>query len=267
MALGQHVRASAFDMVFCLNEKFWPAMWTWMSKAPIRVGFDPGWSQPPKTILRRLTLTHRLHNPNDPSRKSIHEVERCASLAALAGCLDAAGPLRLLLPAAAVAWADAAAGAPGLPVGSVPVCLQLSAKWSGDGWDSQTCVAVARSILDKFADVFLIITAGPGEEGFFENAAAVLPTDRYRLFTGLGIGQWAALMAKCRGLVSMDTGAVHLASAVNVPVVAVFPEMNFEHASSRWPPWQVAHRIIRRPAPAASDHFFAELCSALEALL
>ena len=266
-ALGEKIRSAAFDIVFCLNEKFWPAMWTWKSGAPVRLGFDPGWTQLPKTLLRRLTLTHRLPHPNDPARKSIHEVERYAALAAQAGCPSAVGPLRLEVPAEAKAWATPALASLGIPDNAVPIGLHLSAKWASEGWDSRTCLAVARAILDRFAAAFLIVTAGPGEERFFENAAAVLPPGRFHLFTDMELSHWAALTASCRALVSMDTGAVHLASAVATPVVVVFPERNFVHASSRWSPWQVPHRIIRRPAPASPDHFLTEICSALEDLL
>ncbi len=266
-SLGERIRAEAFDVVFCLNEKFWPAIWTWQSSAPMRLGFDPGWMQPPKALLRRLTLTHRLYNPNDPAQKSIHEVERYAALATLAGCPDATGPMRVSLSDEAKEWGKQELRMLDLPNHVVPVCLHLSAKWISEGWSSQTCIAVARSILDKFPAVFLFVTAGPSEDFLFKNAEIVLPTDRFHLFTDLELSQWAALMGQCHALVSMDTGAVHLAAAVNLPVVAVFPELNFVHASSRWSPWQVPNRIIHRPAPDAQDYFFAELCSALEALL
>ena len=260
--LGQTIRANAFDLVFCLNEKFWPALWTRMSGASIRLGFDPGWTQPPKALLRRLTLTHWLQNPNDPSLASIHEVERYAALAALAGCRMAQGPMQLALPESDDAWAR------GLTQQTpLPLALHLSAKWTSEGWSADSCVSVARSILEKFPTAFLYVTAGPGEERFFANAYAVLPADRFRLLNELSFSQWAALLRHCRALVSMDTGAVHLAAAVSTPVVDVFPAMNFTHASSRWSPWQVPHRIIRRLAPEDKAKFLSQICTALEAIL
>ena len=265
--LGRQIRAAAFDQVFCLNEKFWPAVWTYMSNATVCVGFDPGWSQPPKTLLRRLTLTHRLPSANDPSRPSAPEVERYAALAALAGCPGAAGPMRLTLPSAAQDWAKATLAelAPG--PADILIGLHLSAKWGSEGWGDGTCLDVAHALLDRFRQARLAVTAGPGEEKYFATAAAVLPPERFRLFNRLELMQWAALVSRCRALVSMDTGAVHLAAAVDTPVVTVFPEKNFVHASSRWSPWQVPHRILRRPAPVSRDDFCADLCTAVEELL
>ena len=265
--LGRQIRTAAFDQVFCLNEKFWPAVWSYMSNATDRVGFDPGWSQPPKALLRRLTLTHRLPAANDPAQVSAHEVERYAALAALAGCPDAAGPMRLTLPVRAQEWAKMVLGELAPDSADILIGLHLSAKWGSEGWGYGTCLAVARAILDRFPQVRLAVTAGPGEEKFFETAATVLPADRFRLFRRLELMQWAALIAGCRALVSMDTGAVHLAAAVGTPVAVVFPEKNFAHASSRWSPWQVPHRILRRPASVSRDDFYADLCAAVEELL
>lgn len=265
--LGQTIRANAFDLVFCLNEKFWPSLWARLSGASVRLGFDPGWTQPPKALLRRLTLTDWLQNPNDPSLPSIHEVERYAALGKLAGCETAMGPLKLMLPCDAKKWAAAQLAALGFSSDTLPVCLHLSAKWSSENWPEQTCTEVARAILERFPAVFLIVTAGPGEESFFASADSLLPAKRFHLFRNLTLAQWAALLAQSRGLVSMDTGAVHLAAAVNVPEVTVFPEVNFVHASSRWAPWQTPHRIIRRPAPSDKAIFFEQICTALEAIL
>ena len=62
-----------------------------------------------------------------------------------------------------------------------------------------------------------LLAGDAGRAAFFETAAAVLPPGRYYLFNRLELMQWAALMSRCRVLVSMDTGAVHLAAAVRTP--------------------------------------------------
>jgi ADP-heptose:LPS heptosyltransferase len=267
---GRQINAAGFDLVFCLNEKFWPAVWTRMSGAKIRLGFDPGWSQPPKALLRRLTLTHRLPAANDPSLPSIHEVERYAALAGLAadGPINFAGPSLLRLPDAAMAEAGAllVEKLPNSPR-AIPVALHLSAKWSSEGWGRETCLSAAGSILNRFPDVFLVVTAGPGEDRFFAGAADCLPADRFLLLSDLPFSGWAALLARCKALVTMDTGAVHLAAAVGTPVVDIFPKLNFAHASTRWAPWQVPHRILRRPGPARAELFWPEIHAALEDLL
>ena len=262
--LAGRIRGETFDAVICLNEKFWPTIWTACSGARFRLSFDPGRTQPLRALLRRSTLSHRLRSANDPSLVSIHEVERYAGLAALVGCRAAAGPMRFSLAAGAVDWARQLMAEQSA---QIPVCLHLSPKWASEGWPVSTAAAVARQLLERFPALFLYVTAGPGEDRYWSGADELLPAGRFRLCNNLSLAEWAALLSQCRALVSMDTGAVHLAAAVNTPVVDVFPELNFLHASSRWAPWQVPHRIVRRPSAERTTEFMSEIQAALEALL
>ena len=61
----------------------------------------------------------------------------------------------------------------------------------------------------------------------------------------LTFGQWAAAFSRCAAVVTHDTGAIHLASAVNIPVVAVYDRQNFNLCSKQWAPWMVSHRILQ----------------------
>jgi ADP-heptose:LPS heptosyltransferase len=55
-------------------------------------------------------------------------------------------------------------------------------------------------------------------------------------------------VAACRYLLSIDTGAVHIAAAVGTPVVDVFPEAGAQHTVPRWRPWMVPHQVVLKPA-------------------
>ncbi len=58
------------------------------------------------------------------------------------------------------------------------------------------------------------------------------------------IGQFACLLKNCKMLISSDSGPVHLASGVNIPVVAIFtrnqPGINFE----RWRPLSRGSKVV-----------------------
>ncbi|HXE73382.1 MAG TPA: glycosyltransferase family 9 protein, partial [Candidatus Nitrosotenuis sp.] len=60
------------------------------------------------------------------------------------------------------------------------------------------------------------------------------------------LGRWAAVLGQCRALITPDTGAVHVAAAMGVPVVDLFPQRHARHCVRRWRPFGVAHRVVLR---------------------
>lgn len=266
LGVGVWVRRRGFDMVFCLKEHPWASYWTWMSNAPVCLGLDPGWSQPTKSLQRKLAFTASHVYRTRLDRPSLHEVERYATLGRLAGCPDADGPLRLALPPAAASWAERELR-PRIPDGGpAPLAFHLSPKWEGEGWDGETYLRAIKAIREQFPDRCLVVTAGLDEAALTAKVKA-LADPRVLLFEGLDVPEWAALLARCAALVSMDTGAVHLAASVNTPVIDIFPARNCASVSSRWRPWMVPQRVLCRPAPEEESRFFDEICDALAALL
>ena len=58
---------------------------------------------------------------------------------------------------------------------------------------------------------------------------------------------YAGEVASCSYLISIDTGAVHVAAAMGVPVVDVFPQEGAHHTVPRWRPWMTPHRVVLKP--------------------
>ena len=59
--------------------------------------------------------------------------------------------------------------------------------------------------------------------------------------------QLAALLKKCRLLISGDSGPVHLAACVGTPVVAIFRNDIPGKNPERWGPWGRGHQVIAKP--------------------
>lgn len=269
VAFGFRVRRECFDAVFCLNEKFWPAIWALMSGASIRAGFDPGWSQFPKAVLRRLTLTHRVSLPNKPHEASIHEIDRYLQLLAPPGLNTHALPLRMCVPDSKKLTATNLLKAMFASNSHNVVCIHLSQKWTLEEWSETDLMPLLQTLLQE-TDHFFVLTAGPAEQDLGSHIESMLSSDRIRQAPRLELLTWAALLAQCRAIVTMDTGAVHVAAAVGCPVIDIFPTRNFIHASSRWAPWKVRHRSLERPLAGGADvrnRFFVEVAESLKQVL
>jgi len=77
------------------------------------------------------------------------------------------------------------------------------------------------------------------------------------LVGGLSFGQWCSVFEKSRIVVTMDTGATHVASAMRRPTVVVFEDRYFDLASQEWAPYRVPAVCLRKPATDAPQELAA----------
>jgi ADP-heptose:LPS heptosyltransferase len=238
------------DLVFVFSEKKRALRAAHASKAAQRIGFDPGWSQPIRSleVKRFLTMRFPIINSLD-SASRYHEVERYTRLVGkgLSHKFINGGGLRIFpLPAPeriCPARFEAHAG------------FQWTRKWLQGGWPESTL-----SILLETMPADTVVFVAPEEK---EWALSLIPeARRERVVCQPDLLAYAQTVAGCRYLLSIDTGAVHVAAAVGTPVVDVFPEAGAQHTVPRWRPWMVAHQVVLKPAPEVGP---SELVARVEA--
>lgn len=242
------VSVSEPDAAFLLTEKRKASVATYRARVPVRVGFDPGWSQPLKSLSNRVLLTHRLPYSNrleEPSK--IHEVERYAQLVDLylavlerAGTIDSSWRNRPLDPL----WLEinqseqesARAQIDCLKL-KKPVALQITPKWSLHGWNAEHL----KQFFSKLPEDRILLY-GPGEGDWVSAHWGESITAQGLCFSDLH--QYGGCLKECSALITPDTGAAHVAAAVGTPVVDVFPAVHSDHCVPRWRPWQVACEVV-----------------------
>jgi ADP-heptose:LPS heptosyltransferase len=230
------------------------------TRAPIRVGY---------TYVRRYLarLTSRLWlnrvaiseaDPalceRDPAYVVRHEVDQLLDLVALAGGAPVARDL--VVP---IGDADRAAVAH-VPAGGI--AFHLGARWFRDGWNLESTIETIRAL--RAFGVPIVATYGVDA---LEHIDAIRRADVADHVVGeLAFAQWAAVFEKSRIVVTVDTGATHVASAVRRPTVVLFEHRYFHLSSQEWSPYRVPSACLRKPATAASAELAATRASIVSAV-
>lgn len=172
---------------------------------------------------------------SDPHRHVRHEVDQLLDLVKLAGATKRVTHLRL-----DVRDEDRTALA-GLP--ERPIVLHLGLRWFGNGSSPES----TRALLGRLAGLGrpLLVTCPPESISY---AAAFSRIDgSCTILRDLPFFVWAAVFERAACVVTVDTGATHVAAAVRRPTVVAFEHRYFELNSQEWAPYDVPNVIVRKP--------------------
>jgi len=120
-------------------------------------------------------------------------------------------------------------------------------------WPLENFTALAKIILEKL-DIHVFIIGNTEEKHLGEKLVTAVG-HRVVNFAGLlTLPQTAALMERCSLYVGNDTGPMHLAAALRVPVVEISKhplsgDRNHPNSPTRFGPWNVPHVIVQPAQP------------------
>lgn len=121
-------------------------------------------------------------------------------------------------------WGDAYGNKPEEQLTKV-VGLNIGASWPTKRWPKESYARVAERLLDKGYGVAFF--GGPMDVALVEETLALMNQPRQhpllKVFTGkMSLMELAALLKRCAVLVTNDSGPMHIAVAMKVPVVSMF---------------------------------------------
>lgn len=125
------------------------------------------------------------------------------------------------------------------------VQMHPASRWLFKCWPAGR-VADLVNILHSRGERIVLTGAGDGNEAaYMDEVRKRLRQPAVDLAGQLDLRSLAALTARARLFVGVDSAPMHIASAMGTPVVALFgPSGDVE-----WGPWQVAHRIVASDMP------------------
>ena len=248
LALVRQLRRFAPDVVFDLFCNPRTAVWTYLSGAPVRVGYpNKGW--------RSSLYTHH-SRPRTLSSTGFH----LASLAALGWPAPPATP-RLHMSEAVRDEAIAALAAEGVPKGARLVGFHPGARWETRRWAPERFTALAAKFLAADPSGVALVTGGAHEAALVAGIAAPLNA-RARAIVDWPIARFVAMQSLCEVFVCGETGPLHTSVAAGTPTLGLIsrnrPSMFFPYPES------LGHRVYYARVECSPCH--RDLCSDLRCL-
>lgn len=145
------------------------------------------------------------------------------------------------------------------------IAINLSAGAIIRYWDIEKWKELLYSINDAYKN-FNYLLLSTAEDQDLKHRLAVLIRGVNCIEGKLSsIQHFAAYIKSSDILITPDTSAVHIASAVNTPTLALYPNPNWNYIS--WQPYRVAHRSIKSSSENLNDISVEEVFTKFKSLI
>lgn len=205
-------------------------------RAPVRVGFDRARGKE----LQGWFVNRRVDAAPAPGE---HVLDGLMRFAAAVGARPARPRWDLAIPAEVRAWAEAQ-----LPAGSPVLAINGCASRAVRDWPAERVGAVAAHAVRRLG-WRVVLCGGPAarERVMADAITAQAGVPLIDLVGRTTLPQLAAVLARARGLLSPDSGPVHVATAVGTPTIGLYAVSNVRRTG----PYGHEHWCVDRREEAA----------------
>lgn len=225
------LRREHFDAALLLQNAIEAALLVFAARIPCRVGYP--------TDARRLLLSDPVALSH--ADKTLHHTEYYLTLLHRLGFEAHNAGLHLHVTPDERDWAYSE-----LKSDNVIAVNPGAAYGSAKRWLPERFAAVADILAQRYRATILL-TGGPGEREIGEDIAAFMKCDCVNMIGRTTVREMMALLAGSRLLITNDSGPMHVAAALGVPIVAVFGSTDHTTTS----PASEKVRIVRKEVECA----------------
>jgi heptosyltransferase-2 len=206
----EKLRKGGYDAGILLTNSFSSAWWFWQGKVKRRIGFSGHW--------RRLLLT----DPIPPVPKGeAHLVEVYKRLLIPLGLSPSHSTPHLSISSEERNQAQALLRQRGFQKGAPLIGIHAGAAYgSAKCWPPERFQALAHLLLKEGAK--LLFVGDEATSPLVKTICQGLPEGAMNLAGGTTLRELVALIHECSVFVTNDSGPMHIAAALDVPVVALF---------------------------------------------
>jgi len=218
------LRRKKFDLAIILHPTNRSNLIPFLAGIPERAGYD-----------RKLgfLLTKRLSDTKHLGEK--HEIEYNLDLLRAIGIVAKDRALYMPIKSEYGRVIDRFMALNDLGSRDVIVAVHPGASCPSKRWPAYRFGRVADELMDKH-NVKIVIIGGPSDVKTVKEVQTGMLRSPIVLSEEHSLGEVAALLKKCRLLISNDSGPVHIAVAVGTPVVSIFGRLDPGLSPQRWGP-------------------------------
>lgn len=234
----RQVRQFPFDLAIDFQGLFKSGLWMAQARSRRKVGFGPG--------MQRSEGGHRFLTEKVPAiSMDVHALERGLKLVEAVGVPH--GPVEFRLPigdAARSAASEFLTRHAILPSDRL-IVIHPSTRWATKLWFNDRFAAVADQLTVHGSKV--VFTGGPADAPSLDDIARQMSSPMIRADRLGGLQSLAALLDRADAMISTDTGPMHIAAAVDTPVVAIFGPTS----PQRTGPYGPQHIVLQASVPCS----------------
>ena len=227
------IKKQKFDLVINYHTKRRTNLLCFLAGIPVRTGY--------KNNKFGFLLNCPVKDERHLGKK--HEAQYCLDI--LREFDIAAGDLTLFLPVKkdALIWTDQLRIRYGLNADDQMIAVHCGASDPAKQWPPANFAQVIDALRNRYGCKIILI--GSSREKQVSQEVAALCAEGIIDITGeTTVGQLAALLSQCSLLVSNDSGPVHIAAGVGIPVVSIFTRNQPGINPERWRPLGERSKVV-----------------------
>ncbi len=244
IAAGFELRAERFDLAIDVQGLFRSGLLARLSGAPIRIGFANGREGSP------VFYTHRVTVPTP----DMHAVNRYLSVLTVVGVsLPKKPQFEFRFPEEDMAQVRGVCQRQGLLLDRPWIAMNVGARWPTKRWPLTSFAAVVDQLYEsRFAQVALIGSADDRQLG--ESLRTLTKHSFIDLCGEIPLKCLPALLSTATAMITNDSGPMHIAAALRIPVIALFGPTS----AARTGPYGDGHQVLSARIPCSPC--FSRIC-------
>lgn len=224
LVFARDLKKEAFDLALILHPTNRVHLVTFLAGIPKRVGF--------KRKLGFL-LTDKIEHTKQSGEK--HELEYTLDLVRSLGIIPEDKSLLMPINPESEQWTEELLKQEGIGAADKLLAIHPGASCPSKIWPNERFAEVADRLSEKYGLKVLVI-AGTQDAGLALQVIQNMHFPALNLAGRASLSQLASLLKRCRLLISNDSGPIHIAAALNTPVISIFGRNQKGLSPKRWGP-------------------------------